>query len=387
MFPPIALILTTLFIPIAFQAPAISQPAPTISNTAKPTPVPPPDRARAAALVRKDAIDHWNFPSSGRVTKIEAITFKDLKDVPWIYAQVPKWRITLEGNGQRLIYISNDRGGLQLLARRENLKRSKAVPRSIITAVQQSIAYANNPNYKNNPNTLQPQQVLIQSATAQQWSDGCLGVAAPHEFCTLAIEAGWRVTAQGRKGAIFTVRTDQTGQQVSADLPRPVIDRAFTLAKTWGLPDNQGRIISAEATQWGPPCLQETKTPLICNPRIISGWLIKIEDQKQRWHLRVSDGGDVAEFVKRENFAIDLDDALAKVVKREAGLHFKIAPDQVRIVNVESNIWDTCLGLAGPAETCMAGAVRGYRVTVEGKLGQTKVYRINVMSTIRAELP
>ncbi len=173
-----------------------------------------------------------------------------------------------------------------------------------MTAVQQSIAYANDPNYKNNPIALQPPQVLIQSATAQQWSDGCLGIPSPNEPCTLAIEAGSRTIAQGRKGATFTVHNDRTGQQVHTDLPRPVIDRAFTLAKTQGLPENQGRIISAEATQWGPPCLQNVKTPFICNPRIISGWLIKIEHQQQRWYLRVSELGDVVEFVKREHLAI-----------------------------------------------------------------------------------
>ena len=53
----------------------------------------------------------------------------------------------------------------------------------------------------------------ILEAQMQQWSDGCLGLGKPDEFCTQVITSGWRVVVtDGLKN--WTYRTDDVGNAV-----------------------------------------------------------------------------------------------------------------------------------------------------------------------------
>jgi hypothetical protein len=54
-------------------------------------------------------------------------------------------------------------------------------------------------------------QVKVVEATAQQWSNGCLELARPDEFCTAAIVPGWRIVlSHGRQRWLY--HTDNTGR-------------------------------------------------------------------------------------------------------------------------------------------------------------------------------
>ncbi|GBF78971.1 S-layer protein [Aphanothece sacrum FPU1] len=56
-------------------------------------------------------------------------------------------------------------------------------------------------------------QLKIQENEAKTWSDGCLGLAKPDEFCTQALVEGWRiVVSDGSKNWVY--RTDGTGQNI-----------------------------------------------------------------------------------------------------------------------------------------------------------------------------
>ena len=49
------------------------------------------------------------------------------------------------------------------------------------------------------------------AATPQTWSDGCLGLANPGEFCTQMMVSGWRVVfVNGKQRWVY--RTNQTGR-------------------------------------------------------------------------------------------------------------------------------------------------------------------------------
>jgi len=63
-----------------------------------------------------------------------------------------------------------------------------------------------------------------------------------------------------------------------------------------------------------------------------------------------------------------------------------LATNSVVIMFIEEKMWsDGCLGLGGPAESCMAALTDGFRVEMEAR-GSTYVYRTDRTGTqVRAE--
>ena len=53
-------------------------------------------------------------------------------------------------------------------------------------------------------------EVVVVSAVPKEWSDGCLGLGGPNEFCTQAIVPGYLVVVEVA-GQIQTYRTDMEG--------------------------------------------------------------------------------------------------------------------------------------------------------------------------------
>nr|WP_323292724.1 hypothetical protein [Crocosphaera sp. XPORK-15E] len=77
-------------------------------------------------------------------------------------------------------------------------------PNTVITAVTEQIAQQTG---------LKTDALQIQETEVKTWSDGCLGLAKPDEFCTQALVEGWRiVVTDGQKTWVY--RTDQTGRNL-----------------------------------------------------------------------------------------------------------------------------------------------------------------------------
>jgi hypothetical protein len=95
-----------------------------------------------------------------------------------------------------LANVSNTNGTL--------VSQASSLPTSIATAVLQTHAYTLN----------QPQYLFrISQATAQNWPDGCLGLADPYEFCAQSIVPGWRVVvSDGVQEWVY--RTDSSGLSI-----------------------------------------------------------------------------------------------------------------------------------------------------------------------------
>jgi len=56
----------------------------------------------------------------------------------------------------------------------------------------------------------------VTQAEPQTWPDGCLGLAAPDQFCTQMLVSGWRVTVRdGTRSWVY--RTDANGSQVKPE--------------------------------------------------------------------------------------------------------------------------------------------------------------------------
>lgn len=65
-----------------------------------------------------------------------------------------------------------------------------------------------------------------------------------------------------------------------------------------------------------------------------------------------------------------------------------VAVEQVEIVEVEQAVWtDSCLGLGGPAESCLRTDIPGWRVVLEVGGQQYEVRTDETGSTIRMATP
>jgi hypothetical protein len=70
-------------------------------------------------------------------------------------------------------------------------------------------------------------QIEIISAEPQLWSDGCLGLAPPGEFCQEVFVVGWQVTV-GRDRQQWVYRSNHSGSLVLWDQAGSPLDRLFT---------------------------------------------------------------------------------------------------------------------------------------------------------------
>jgi hypothetical protein len=84
---------------------------------------------------------------------------------------------------------------------------SVSLPSRVIERIRQDLARRTGKN---------GDRFQIQSATAQTWPDGCLGLAKPSEFCTQVIIEGWRVvmTLEQKQWAY---RSDRQGNVIRAE--------------------------------------------------------------------------------------------------------------------------------------------------------------------------
>ncbi|WP_448571326.1 hypothetical protein, partial [Trichothermofontia sp.] len=59
-------------------------------------------------------------------------------------------------------------------------------------------------------------RLQLQQAEPHTWPDGCLGLAAPDQFCTQALVPGWRVTVtDGTRSWVY--RTNADGSQLKPE--------------------------------------------------------------------------------------------------------------------------------------------------------------------------
>ncbi|MDJ0661885.1 MAG: hypothetical protein QNJ42_20730 [Crocosphaera sp.] len=81
------------------------------------------------------------------------------------------------------------------------MNNNTEAPQAVINAVFNKITQNN---------AIEADNLQIQQTEAKTWSDGCLGLAQPDEFCTQALVEGWRIMVTDGQNT-WVYRTDQTG--------------------------------------------------------------------------------------------------------------------------------------------------------------------------------
>ncbi len=86
----------------------------------------------------------------------------------------------------------------------ETMTKNSEPPTTVIEAVLNNITEATQ---------IPSDSLQVQQTEANTWSDGCLGLAKPDEFCTQALVEGWRITVSDGQ-TTWVYRTDARGKNI-----------------------------------------------------------------------------------------------------------------------------------------------------------------------------
>jgi hypothetical protein len=248
-------------------------------------------------------------------------------------------------------------------------------------------------------------RLKVVEASAQDWSNGCLELAAPGEFCTQAIVEGWRVVlSDGQQRWIY--HTDATGQNYrlataiqpstgsavpGSQLPaavRAAIGR--DLSQRLGLSTNQInrqiKLVEASQRNWNNSCLELEKPNERCAGGRFKGWHVVLSNGQQRWVYHTDDRGEqirlaTANRPSEDNSASQLPNPSRRAVLRAASQYTGLPVSQLQIVQAKPLTTDACLNLPARNESCAEIAIRTWEVSVDAG-SQRLVYRTNEAGSI-----
>jgi hypothetical protein len=136
------------------------------------------------------------------------------------------------------------------------------------------------------------QRFAVVSTSAQNWPDGCLGLAQANEVCTLAIVSGWRIeVTDGLQNWVY--RSDRTGKVIRLEnpdralLPQAVARRLIRqVAKDTRISMAKLRIAEVKSKELGG-CFGFYEADRACTAIAISGWqaIVTSPDQSFVYHL------------------------------------------------------------------------------------------------------
>jgi hypothetical protein len=268
-------------------------------------------------------------------------------------------------------------------------------PQSLINQIRQDLARRVG---------IQPQALRVTEATRQTWNNGCLGLAAPGEYCTQALIDGWRISmTDGTQ--IWTFRTDNSGRAIrlepqsssSSSLPRTISDRVLqAAAQQLNIPISRLHVVSATATTWPDTCLGLPTPGEFCAQTTVNGWRVEVSDGSRHWFYHTNqDGwsvrretqtgpGDTTEPAEPAEPAgpagpTNLPPSVRDRLLQVAAQQLNVPLSSLQIVGTTAETWsDSCLGLPSAAnESCdHQGQVTGWRVALSNG-NQRWFYRVS----------
>jgi hypothetical protein len=224
------------------------------------------------------------------------------------------------------------------------------------------------------------ESIRVVSATQVDWPNGCLGIQKPGMMCTDAIVPGYQIILEA-DGKQYEVRTDMTGRQVAV-VPQgaagefPVAAQAARqqAAADLGLELGQVIILAAEATEWPDACLGQPDPTELCAQMITSGWRVTLDAGGTQVVYRTDETGRNVRRERQPQAAEEFP-AAAQAARQALAQEVGAPLESITIQRAEPAEWsDSCLGLGGPAESCLQVITPGYRVFLERE-GEQHIFR------------
>lgn len=221
---------------------------------------------------------------------------------------------------------------------------------------------------------VEPEAITVASFEAREWPDACLGLPEEGQMCAEVITPGYLV-ALNAEDQIYSARTNQDGSVVvfegeegeRGDLPGAVVAARQALAEQLGMSPDQIEVIAYEQQEWSDSCLGLGGPDEACLQVITPGWQVTLGADGQAHEFRTDETGDAVRAID-ESLGETGDDLPQAVVAARQALAdaLRISADEVTVTAYEQREWsDSCLGLGGPAESCLQAITPGWQVTLE----------------------
>jgi hypothetical protein len=171
------------------------------------------------------------------------------------------------------------------------------------------------------------------------------------------------------------------------------------LATRDNVPVEEIEVVSSERMEWTDSCLGLGGPAESCLQAITPGWLVilQVAGEDAVVEARTDESGDVVRFQETNDETTDLP-AAAERAREQLAADRGISIDTIEAVSATQAEWtDSCLGLGGPAESCLQVItpgwlvmlqVAGEDVVVEARTDETgDVVRFQEMTDPTSELP
>ena len=216
--------------------------------------------------------------------------------------------------------------------------------------------------------------VTVVSVSQVEWPNGCLGIQKPGMMCTDAIVPGYQVILEAN-GKQYEVRTDMTGRAVAvapegSSAPAGEYPAAAQLARGKAAADlgtelSQVQITAVEKTEWPDACLGMPDPTELCAQMITPGYRVTLDANGQQVVYRTDETGKNIR-AERQPQAPQTFPPAAQAAREALAKELGVPLESVTIQRAEpTEFTDSCLGLGGPAESCLRAATPGYTVTLE----------------------
>jgi hypothetical protein len=127
------------------------------------------------------------------------------------------------------------------------------------------------------------------------------------------------------------------------------------------------RLVTAERAEWTDSCFGLGGPAESCLAAITPGWRIVFEAGGQQYEVRTDEAGSNFRLAPQDSgsageLAQEIADQAVAWLAGEAG----VTAADLRVVTAERAEWtDSCFGLGGPAESCLAAMTPGWRIVFE----------------------
>jgi hypothetical protein len=172
----------------------------------------------------------------------------------------------------------------------------------------------------------------------------------------------------GKDAAMIELLTKVVGEPITganmwqqSGTPQPdVVQMAINeLSQMTGAAVSEISVVSFEQVDWTDSCLGLGGPAESCLQATTPGWRIVLEAGGQQYEFRTDETG---ESIRSKELPADVIEAAIKELSQMSGA----AVSDIKLVSAEEAEWtDSCLGLGGPAESCLQVITPGWKIVLE----------------------
>ena len=159
------------------------------------------------------------------------------------------------------------------------------------------------------------------------------------------------------------------GEDGEALPPVAAVKAREALAARLGIDLSAVEIVSQEQAEWSDSCLGLGGPAESCLQALVSGWRVELEAEGETYIARTDELGETIRFEGLEQPPVggpeDLTPEAALKARESLAAELGFEIEEIMISEITQAEWsDSCLGLGGPAESCLQALVPGWRVVL-----------------------